>query len=181
MTRYSTSALCCFVLASTAAVPAALAKPGCIFQDAHVFTTPAYGAGLIGTIPAPAPVQVVRRGEKWSLVSYDGESGYVATAHLSPRSALRADPPPSVGYVSPSNVLRREIDPLTIAFWPYGGRGPFVGSRFGGASYFSGFRRSGWTDRTNWRRDQRLSADDSAWAACAEAEGPARREGRAAR
>jgi hypothetical protein len=154
----------------------ALARPGCVFQDAHVFTTQTYGRSLIGTIPAPAPVEVVRLGKKWSIISYDGESGYVATAHLSPRSGTRADPPPGVGYYSANNVLRREIDPLTADFWPNGVRygwrgGPFPGSRLTGSTYFSGFRRAPWTDRTNWRRDSYLAADDPAWLAC----GPASR------
>lgn len=145
---------------------AALARPGCVFQDAFLFTDPTYNGYLIGTIPAPAPVELVRMGKNWSIISYDGETGYVATRHLVPNSGARADPPP--GIWRQRLTLRREIDPLF--YWPDGGRfglrGRAFGGQFAGDGYFSGFRRSPWTDRTNWRRVSYLGPDSPKWAAC---------------
>lgn len=128
------------------AVSCAQARPGCVYQDAFLFSDPTYLGSLIGTIPAPAPVEVVRKGKKWSIISYDGESGYVATSHLVPGSKTRPDPPP-IKY-DQSRSLRQ---PLTS--WT-------------GPNYFWGYNRSYWTSRRDWSRETYLAPDDPAWAAC---------------
>ena len=131
------------VLSTVTALPV-LADPGCIYTDSYLFTNPSYLGGLIGTIPAPAPVEVVRKGKKWSIVSYDGESGYVKTSHLSPRSGARADPPPVV------------YDQSVAGAYPAFSSGP---------NSFLGFT-SNWTSRTNWSRESSIPADDPSWSAC---------------
>lgn len=135
-----------FALMSTLSANAAQAGPGCLYQDAFLFSDPTYLGGLIGTIPAPTPVEVVRKGRKWSIISYNGESGYVATRHLSPGSRTRPDPPP-LDY-DQTLTLRQPL-----AFWS-------------GPNYFWGYNRSYWTSRRNWSRESYLSPDDPAWAAC---------------
>jgi hypothetical protein len=132
------------VALSVAAVATARANPGCIYTDAYLFANPSYLGGLIGTIPAPAPVEVVRKGRKWSIVSYDGESGYVKSSHLSARSGVRADPPPVV------------YDQSVAGRYPAFSSSP---------DSFLGFT-SNWTSRTNWNRVSSISADDPSWAAC---------------
>lgn len=130
------------LLASTLLLPAvsaATARPGCVYTDANLFTSSAYLGGLIGTIPAPAPVEIVQRGRKWSLVSYDGESGYIRTRHLSPKSQARPDPPPaiydqSIGAETPT--------------WP---SAPWTPD---------------WKSRTHWRGPSQIPASDPAWEAC---------------
>ncbi|WP_457796007.1 hypothetical protein [Methylocystis sp. S23] len=176
MSRRATLASC--ALGAALAASPALARPGCVHQDAFLFTDPTYTGNLIGTIPAPAPVEVVRTGPKWSIISYDGESGYVATRHLSPASGARSDPPPG-RYYDASRTMRREIDPLFDSHWLNGGRFAARGRPFGGywsgSNYFAGFRRSYWTDRVNWRRESYLAPDDPAWAACGAGAAPGRR------
>jgi hypothetical protein len=132
------------VILSTVTASPVLADPGCIYTDSYLFTNPSYLGGLIGTIPAPAPVEVVRKGKKWSIVSYDGESGYVKTSHLSPRSGARADPPPVV------------YDQSIAGAYPAFSSGP---------NSFLGFT-SNWTSRTNWSRESSIPADDPSWSAC---------------
>jgi hypothetical protein len=132
------------VLITASAVQMAQAKPGCIYTDSHLFANPSYLGGLIGTIPAPAPVEVVRKGRTWSIVSYDGESGYVKTSHLSRRSGALPDPPPVVYDQSIAGQYRG-----------------FSSS----PSSFLGFT-SNWTSRTNWNRDSSIPADDPSWSAC---------------
>jgi uncharacterized protein YraI len=138
---------------------AARARPGCIYQNAHLRIGPGSNYPLIGTIPAPTPVVLVRQGPKWSIVSFDGETGYVATRHLSRRSGAPPDPPPSRSLTTSDPVLVREIDPLFGSARLGGGRfGWRVWS--GGDDYFAGFRRRPWMDRTNWRRGDYAAADD---------------------
>jgi len=126
---------------------AASGSPACIYQDAALRGGPGDSYYLIGTIPAPARVVLVQLRPRWSLISYDGETGYVATAHLSPQSGARPDPPAYVPSLAPSRALTREVDPL---FGDASLRGRFDRRRdYGGsADYFSGYRRNSWTDRT---------------------------------
>lgn len=131
-----------FVFSAVAFLPAK-AGPGCIYTDSYLFSNPSYLGGLIGTIPAPAPVEVVRKGKKWSIVSYDGESGYVKTSHLSPRSGARPDPPPVV------------YDQSVAGHYPAFSSSP---------SSFLSF--TSWTSRTNWNRKSSIRADDPSWSAC---------------
>jgi len=131
-------------LAGTAA-----ARPACVFQDAALRGGAGGGEYLVGVIPAFSPIVLVREGPKWSIVSYDGETGYVATRHLTPFGGP-ADPPSWRQSLSPDRTLLREIDPLfgdsSLRF------GLAQHSPLGGFyDYFSGFRRSAWTDRTGAR------------------------------
>ncbi|WP_457797947.1 SH3 domain-containing protein [Methylocystis sp. S23] len=126
------------ILFLPAAALDARAAPGCVYQDAYLFSSPDYVGGLIGTIPAPAPVEVVQRGKKWSLISYDGQTGYVSTSHLSRNSRAQADPPPSVYDESVA---------APTPFWT-GSWGP------------------DWTSRTEWSRESAVPPSDPAWAAC---------------
>jgi hypothetical protein len=124
---------------------AAQAKPGCVFQDAALRSGPGSSEYLIGVIPANSSIVLVRRGEKWSIVSYDGETGYLATRHLSRERRGAGDPPTWRESMNPGRTLIREIDPL------FGDARPFGGPRrvdLGFTDYFSGFRRASWTDRT---------------------------------
>jgi len=122
------------------------ASPACVYQDAALRGGPGDSFYLIGTIPASARVVLLQRRERWSLVSYDGETGYVATAHLSQRSGAPPDPPAYVPSPAPSQALICEVDPL-FGDASLGGRfGPH--RNYGGGSYFSGYRRNSWTDRT---------------------------------
>ena len=124
----------------------AVARPACLYQDANLRGGPGSSYYLIGTIPAPAPVVLVRLGIKWSLISYDGETGYVATAHLSPGKGVPNDPPPSAPSLAPEQALTREIDPLFGDASLHGRFGRRGGVGFG--DYNTGFRRAPWTDRT---------------------------------
>jgi hypothetical protein len=160
--------LCLFLGSSIAASPAE-AGLRCVFQDAYVFTDPSYTGALIGTIPAPAPVELVRLGPKWSLISYDGESGYVATRHLIRNSGAAADPPPGDDYGAAAG-LRRDIDPQTLMNWPYPGARFGLGSRWSDPTFYAGLRGSHWTSRTHWRRTTYRAPNDPAWSVCS---GPA--------
>lgn len=180
----------CLVLAACLALaaPAAMARPACVYQDAFLFDSTTYNAYLVGTIPAPAPVELVRLGRKWSFVSYDGESGYVATRHLISNSGARPDPPPGVWeQEAESQTLRREIDPLTSPYFPGGvrfglrGRGIGFGGNYVGDPYFAGFRRTPWTNRVNWGRASYLPPDSPKWAVCGLAGGSVHRAIRRAR
>lgn len=107
------------VVLFAAASSTAQANPGCIYTDFYLFTNPSYLGGLIGTIPAPAPVEVVRKGRKWSIVSYDGKSGYVKTSHLSPfwrapRSAAGRLRPVRRGAVSRLLVEPEQLSGLHV-------------------------------------------------------------------
>jgi hypothetical protein len=126
------------------AMSAGEARPGCVYTDANLFTSPAYLGGLIGTIPAPAPVEVVQRGQKWSLVSYDGESGYIRTRRLSPKSRTQPDPPPAV------------YDQSIGAETPFWSSAPWTPD---------------WKSRTYWSRQSQIPTSDPAWAACGGAPG----------
>jgi len=128
------------------AIGEARAAPACVYQNAALRRGPSNSSYLIGTIPAPARVILVQKRAKWSLISYDGETGYVATAHLSPHSGARADPPAYVQSLAPGRPLTREIDP----FFGAAGLREHYGVRddFGGSNYFTGYRRTPWTDRT---------------------------------
>jgi Bacterial SH3 domain len=121
-------------------------EPACVYQDAALRGGPGSSYYLIGTIPAAARVILVQKRPRWSLISYDGETGYVSTAHLSPRSGARADPPAYVPSLSPGQSLTREIDPY---FGAAGLRGHYgLPADFGSVNYFAGYRRRPWTDRT---------------------------------
>lgn len=131
-------------LAGTAA-----AKPACVFQDAALRSGAGADEHLVGVIPAYSPIVLVREGPRWSIVSYDGETGFVATRHLAPFGGP-ADPPVWRQSLSPKQTLLREIDPLfgdsSLRF------GLARRSALGGFyNYFSGFRRAAWTDRTGAR------------------------------
>jgi hypothetical protein len=115
------------------------AQPSCVYTDANLFTSPAYLGGLIGTIPAPAPVEIVQRGRKWSLVSYDGESGYIRSSRLSPNSRARSDPPPA--------IYDQSIGAET-PIWP---SAPWTPD---------------WKSRSHWSGQSQIPASDPAWAAC---------------
>jgi len=124
----------------------AQASPACIYQDAALRGGPGSSYYLIGTIPAPARVTLLQLKPQWSMISYDGETGYVATAHLSPYSGARPDPPAYAQSLAPGRALTREIDPF---FGDASLRGRFDW-RPGALTpdYFSGYRRTPWTDRT---------------------------------
>jgi len=93
-------------------VRVASASPACVYQDSALRGGPGDSYYLIGTIPAAARVVLVQLRPRWSLISYDGETGYVATAHLSPHSGARSDPPAWVPSLAPSRALTREVDPF---------------------------------------------------------------------
>jgi uncharacterized protein YgiM (DUF1202 family) len=124
----------------------ARATPACVYQNAALRRGPSNSSYLIGTIPAPARVILVQKRPRWSLISYDGETGYVATAHLSPHSGARPDPPAYVQSLTPGRPITQEIDP----FFGAAGLREHYGVRdaFGGPKYFTGYRRTPWTDRT---------------------------------
>jgi len=127
-------------------VRVASASPACVYQDSALRGGPGDSYYLIGTIPAAARVVLVQLRPRWSLISYDGETGYVATAHLSPHSGARSDPPAWVPSLAPSRALTREVDPF---FGDASLSGRFDRRRdYGGGDYFSGYRRNSWTDRT---------------------------------
>lgn len=130
------------VLAAASPSPSR-ARPACVHRDARLYREASDHSSLIGTIPAPTPVVLVRAGDKWSMVSYDGETGYLLSAHLSPGAAIPADPPPSRQVLSSERALVREIDPL---FGDASTRSRLTRAT---ADYFTGFRRSTWTDRTS--------------------------------
>jgi len=140
--------LCAFA-ALLSVAGTALAKPACVFQDAALRGGAGSGEHLIGVIPALSPIVLVRQGPKWSIVSFDGETGYVAARHLTPFGGP-ADPPSWRQSLSSNQTLSREIDPLFgDASLRFGlSRRPSLGSFY---NYFSGFRRSAWTDRTGAR------------------------------
>lgn len=43
------------------------ARPGCVYQDAHLRIGPGGSYPSIGTIPGPTPVVLVRLGKEWSI------------------------------------------------------------------------------------------------------------------
>jgi len=70
-------------------IPTAKAVPACIYQDAALRAGPGNGYYLVGTIPAPARVILVQRRARWSLISYDGETGAMSRPRISRRGAAR--------------------------------------------------------------------------------------------
>ncbi|MBG0811381.1 hypothetical protein IY145_18690 [Methylosinus sp. H3A] len=143
----------------------AAARPACVFQDAALRGDAGSGEHLIGVIPALSPIVLVRQGPKWSIVSFDGETGYVQTRHLTPFGGP-ADPPSWRQSPSPNQTLLREIDPL------FGDSALRLarGSALGFYNYFSGFRRSAWTDRTGARVAEARASENPCLAALRQAE-----------
>ncbi|WP_036286790.1 hypothetical protein [Methylosinus sp. PW1] len=145
----------------------AAAKPACVFQDAALRGDAGSAEHLIGVIPALSPIVLVRQGPKWSIVSFDGETGYVQTRHLTPFGGP-ADPPSWRQSPSPNQTLRREIDPLFgEASWRFG---LAPRSTLGLYNYFSGFRRAAWTDRTGARVAEARASANPCLAALRQAE-----------
>ncbi|WP_400768279.1 hypothetical protein [Methylosinus sporium] len=169
--RSATRMICAAAAALGLAGPTA-ARPACVFQDAALRSDAGSGEHLIGVIPALSSIVLVRQGPKWSIVSYDGETGYIQTRRLTPFGGP-GDPPSWRQSLSSDRTLLREIDPLFgDASWRFG---LAPRSTLGFYNYFSGFRRSAWTDRAGARAAEARASANPCLAALRQAERQAER------
>jgi len=115
------------LLATTAA-----ARPSHLAYNAVLYVEPDMGSAPIGTIPAGTLIHLVRRDKVWSIVSYDGETGYLLSNLLiDSRNAHPGIPRglyPSGGH---SSLLRR-VDPMPAGPYSY-----YFTGRYG---YWGGWR-----------------------------------------
>jgi hypothetical protein len=126
-------------LACAATASSALARPSRLVYDAALRVGPGLSYPAIGTIPAGTQINLVRQDKVWSIVSYDGETGYLLTNSVTGRLGFRPDPPFA------GNPLIRELDPNFAGPYAYyfGGRFGFLGERLGPIGGY----RTGWRAR----------------------------------
>ena len=87
-------------LAALAALCAgdALAHEAIVAHVAALRAGPGAARRAIATLPAGAPVDVVTTRRGWSLVSYEGLRGYVASEALAAAAVPSGDPDCDLGY-----------------------------------------------------------------------------------
>jgi len=106
------------VLLVTAA-QGAIAEPAILRAAASLRSGPAEGRAALETLPKGAAVDIERRGRRWSLVSYEGRRGYVATSAVGDPEVLAG--PAEAGARGPGDPN----DPNCDRGYPYSGSAAF--------------------------------------------------------
>ena len=90
--------LACFAAFAVLGAGGALAHEAIVAQVAALRAGPGAARHVLATLPAGAPVDVVTTRRGWSLVSYEGLRGYVASEALAAAAVPSGDPDCDLGY-----------------------------------------------------------------------------------
>jgi hypothetical protein len=117
----------CVLLASAAA-----ARPGYLAYNAVLHVEPDMSSPPIGTIPAGTLIHLVRRDKVWSIVSFDGETGYLLSNLLVGGRDTHPGIPRGLYPSGGPSTLLRLVDPMPAGPYSY-----YFTGRYG---YWAGWR-----------------------------------------
>jgi hypothetical protein len=97
---------------------AAAAKPGHLAYNAVLYAERDMGSAPIARIPAGTLIHLVRRDKVWSMVSFDGETGYLLSNLLVGGSNTHPGIPRGF-YPSGGDIAIRRVDPMPAGPYSY--------------------------------------------------------------
>jgi hypothetical protein len=98
---------------------AAAAKPDHLAYDAVLYAERDMSSAPIARIPAGTLIHLVRRDKVWSMVSFDGESGYLLSNLLVGGPDTHPGTPRGFYPSGGSSALLRGVDPMPAGPYSY--------------------------------------------------------------
>lgn len=95
------------------------ARPDHLAYDTALRVGPGLSYPPIGTISAGTLVHLVRRDPVWSIVSYDGETGYLLSNHLVGSPNVQPGLPPGLYSWGSGGTLVQTVDPIPAGPFSY--------------------------------------------------------------
>jgi len=97
----------------------AAAGPAHLAYNAVLYGERDLGSARIARIPAGTPIHLVRRDKIWSMVSFDGETGYLLSNLVVGGHDTRPGIPPGLYPSGGPSTLPRRVDPMPAGPYSY--------------------------------------------------------------
>lgn len=109
-----------FLASAGAAKPAYLAYNAVLYGERDLSSAP------ITRIPAGTLIHLVRRDKVWSIVSFDGNTGYLLSNLVAGGRDTHPGIPPGLYPMGSSSAVLREVDPMPAGPYSY-----YLAGRYG--------------------------------------------------